>query len=299
MERIILDTDLGSDIDDSFALTYLLNNDDCDIVGISTCTGEAMKRAQLCDAFITKAGVNDIANCVGSDDPIQLENKQIINHQPQCPQAAVLAKYKVEPKKYHTNPAKFLRDSILDVDGDVTLVAIGPLTNIALTIMAYPEIIEKLKRLVLMGGKIDTSESKKGLVDWNFICDPKAAELVLSAPFKEVVIYPCDVTYSLNHSKAYMHENLSGKYSDIIKDMADIWFERFNEYSYHDPMAAMYAFHPEMVTGERGKLSVDIEKRTSDLGMTSWQRNEEGNHFVVTSIKKDEFLEELYGTINR
>ncbi|MEG0359004.1 MAG: nucleoside hydrolase [Anaerorhabdus sp.] len=299
MERIILDTDIGSDIDDSFALTYLLNNDACEIVGISTCTGEARKRAQLCDYFTTKAKKNKIEICVGSDDPLKLANKQTINHQPECPQAAVLTKYDVASKEYQTNPAKFLREYIMNVDGDVTVVAIGPLTNIALAITEFPEIISKLKRLVLMGGKIDTSESKKGLVDWNFICDPQAAEIVLSAPFKEVVIYPCDVTYSLNHSKAYMHENLKGKYSDIIKDMADIWFERFNEYSYHDPMAAMYVFHPEMVNGERGKLSVDLKKCSSDLGMTSWQSRENGNHFIVTSIKKDEFLEELYATINR
>lgn len=293
MEKLILDTDIGSDIDDSFALAYLLNNEDCEIVGITTCTGEAFKRAQLCDLFIEKASKRNIPICVGINDPICQ-----VNHQPTCPQSRVLDKFHSQFEQENKNVVEFIYNKVMENEGDVTLVAIGPLTNIALAITVYPEIINKLKRLVLMGGKIDTSVDKMDLVDWNFICDPIAAKIVLNANFKEVVIYPCDVTYSLNHNKEYMHQVLKGKYSEIIKEMAEIWFERFNEYSYHDPMAVMHIFHPEFVTVEQGIMQVDFSK-SLQLGMTTWVNKLNGNHFVVTDIKRENFLEVLYETINR
>lgn len=288
MERIILDTDIGSDIDDAFALSYLLNQDNCFLEGITTCTGETLKRASLCDKYLEISG-KKIEIVAGIEKPICGDLLQ-----PFCPQATILENIGT----YRRDVVEFLHNKIKKYPKEITLVCIGPLTNIAVLIISYPEIIKLVKTVVIMGGKIDTTLNKAYQLDWNFICDPIAAKVVLEADFDDVVIFPCDTTYQLNSNQAYMHEKLKGKYKTIIEDMSKYWFNDFECYSYHDPLTAMYVFRKDIFEGRRGKMNVEI-KMNQYLGITNWENLNKGNHFVITNYNKNEFIEELYKTINK
>src|SRR5512142_1302999 len=77
MEKLILDTDIGSDIDDAVCLAYLLANPNCDLLGITTVTGEPEKRAQLASALCLAAGREDIPIYPGAGQPLLVDQRQV------------------------------------------------------------------------------------------------------------------------------------------------------------------------------------------------------------------------------
>src|SRR5579871_3098050 len=124
---ILLDTDIGSDIDDAVALAYLLKQTRCELVGITTVTGDPEARAMLASAICRSAGRPDIPIHVGAEQPLFVAPRQ-----KSVQQAEVMFGEAAWPHRIYTkeNTAlKFLRDTIRSQPGELTLLTIGPLTN--------------------------------------------------------------------------------------------------------------------------------------------------------------------------
>src|SRR5262245_2409808 len=130
--KILLDTDIGSDIDDAVCLAYLLARDDCDLLGITTVTGEPVKRAMLTDALCKQAG-KTVPIYPGIEAPLLIEGQQ-----PQVPQADALAKWPHAEDYPRGEAIEFLRRTIHAHPSEITLLTIGPLTNIALLFAVDP-----------------------------------------------------------------------------------------------------------------------------------------------------------------
>ncbi|MGD2174792.1 MAG: nucleoside hydrolase, partial [Candidatus Brocadiaceae bacterium] len=143
---VLLDTDIGSDIDDAVCLTYLLAEPRCDLLGVTTVTGEPGRRAMLADAICRAAGREDVPIYSGCDAPILFEQRQ-----PEAPQAEVLPNWPHAEEFEPFGAVEFLRRTIREAPGEVTLLTIGPLTNIGLLFALDPEVPGKLRRLVMMG----------------------------------------------------------------------------------------------------------------------------------------------------
>ena len=192
----------------------------------------------------------------------------------------------------------FIRQTVLKYPHEVTLISVAPLTNLGVLFTLDPDIARLLKRVIIMGCKVDNHPDFVGRLDWNVLCDPIAAKIVLDADISELIIYPCDVTYKLHHSPDYLKTHVKGKYRELIEAMSEVWFERFDGYSYHDPMAAAYAFRPELVQVQRGQMRVDLMK-SGTLSYTAWQPLSKGHHAIACELDEDGFLEELYTHLNR
>ena len=141
--KILLDTDIGSDIDDAIALAYLLAQPQCELLGITTVTGEPEKRAMMASAQCKLAGKN-IPIYPGAAEPLLIAQRQ-----PESPQAAKLDRWEHETKFPKGEAIEFLRHTIRAHPGEITLFAIGPLTNIALLFHSDPEIPGLLNQLVV------------------------------------------------------------------------------------------------------------------------------------------------------
>ena len=124
--KILLDTDIGSDIDDALCLAYLLAQPECELLGITTVTGQADKRAMLA-SILCKAAGKDIPILPGSEEPILVPQKQNLT-----PQAVVLKKWSHKKRFPRGEAIEFLRQTIHRHPGEITLLTIGPLTNIGL-----------------------------------------------------------------------------------------------------------------------------------------------------------------------
>ncbi len=125
MKKILLDTDIGTDIDDAVCLAYLLSHPDCELVGITTVTGEAVKRASLA-SVLCQAADKHIPIYPGAEHPMRGEQRQLI-----AQQAAALPRWSHETDFPMNQAEDFLANTIRSHPNEVTLLTIGPLTNSA------------------------------------------------------------------------------------------------------------------------------------------------------------------------
>src|SRR5271165_1767284 len=131
----ILDTDIGDDIDDAFALALVLRSPEIKLLGVTTAFGDTALRARLVDRFLEAVGRTDI--------PVMAGKATTANNV--FTQRAYAMR---EPDRKHADGVKFLLEQIKAHPGEVTLIAIGPLVNVGEAIKRDPETFKKLKRVV-------------------------------------------------------------------------------------------------------------------------------------------------------
>jgi inosine-uridine nucleoside N-ribohydrolase len=181
-EKIIIDTDIGDDVDDAFAIALALRSPELQILGISTTFGDTEARAKIVDRLLAEAGRQDIPVAVGA--PTHTDNVMTQRRYGETARSASQAKAPAT----HPNAADFILDQIRRYPGEITLIAIGPLFNIGALIDKDPEAFRKLRRVVLMGGSVERGYGDVGYApprgpepEWNIQCDiPSAQKLFAS-----------------------------------------------------------------------------------------------------------------------
>src|SRR5579859_5102891 len=139
---ILLDTDIGTDIDDAFAVALILRSPELDLLGVTTVSGDTQARARLAAKMLWEDGRRQVPVAAGEPGkPLPID---------QCRWAAGFT----SPQLLREKAVDFLKRQIEKKPGEITLVAIGPLTNIAALLRTDPSIAHKIKRIVLMGGAI-------------------------------------------------------------------------------------------------------------------------------------------------
>ncbi|MGC9066103.1 MAG: nucleoside hydrolase, partial [Candidatus Ratteibacteria bacterium] len=177
-EKVILDTDIGTDIDDAICLAYLLLHPQCELLGITTVTGEPEKRAMIASYLCEKTGKN-IPVFPGIAEPFIGQQKQKIAQQYEFLE-------RTSYRKIFTGEwFNFLRDIIRKNPGEINLITIGPLTNIGIVFKIDPQLPRLLKSMYIMGGMF-FGENKK--LEWNISCDPFAAHTVFSSDVKKIFV---------------------------------------------------------------------------------------------------------------
>ncbi len=291
---ILFDTDIGSDIDDAVCLAYLLSQPRCDLLGVTTVSGQPRARAALADAVCQAAGRRDIPIHAGSDQGINLGIVQ-----PECPQAAILSRFPHRaPDAFAPSTAVgFLREQISARPGEITLLAVGPLTNIGLLFTLDPEIPRKLKRLVLMGGLFGWGVSGCSR-EWNILCDPIAASIVFKAPVPELVAVGLDVTTQCRMPAA----DCIGRFRQIGGPLAvvaaatEIWGRHVPLVTFHDPLAGAVVFKPALCQYTEGRVEVELTSNQL-AGATLFDGNRPTKpHRVATAVNVPAFFEEYFGT---
>jgi purine nucleosidase len=230
--KILLDTDLGNDIDDAITLVYLLKQPECELLGITTVTPGALDRAKLASAVCANLG-QQIPIRPGAERPLHGEPLQ----EPPFSASELLSRW----PHYATFPegeaVDFMRQSILAHPGEVTLVAIGPLTNVGRLLRDHPETASQLKSLVLMGGRFFTAGDQP---EWNIRNDPAAARIAFTAPIPHVRAVGLDVTRPVFLTE----QEFRSRFDGLLLDFSDPWFARRNRVTFHDPLAAATIFEP-------------------------------------------------------
>src|SRR5215216_2388711 len=178
MTKILLDTDIGTDVDDAVCLAYLLSHPDCELLGITTVTGEAIKRASLASVLCQAAG-RDIPIHPGAEHPMQGEQRQRI-----AQQATALPRWPHETDFPKGQAVEFLANTIRSYPGEVTLLTIGPLTNAGLLFSTYPDVTQLLAGLVIMGGNFGQDPSIQDRIEWNVAGDLVASQITYKAPVR-------------------------------------------------------------------------------------------------------------------
>jgi purine nucleosidase len=285
---ILLDTDIGSDIDDALALAYLLRQPRCELLGVTTVTGQPEKRALLADAVCRAAGRADVPIHVGLGSPLLRPARQ-----PEATQAAALNDRRC-PREFENTPTAvaFLRDHIRARPGEITLLTIGPLTNIAVLFALDPSIPRLLKQLVLMGGWFFDRPAP----EWNIVNDPEAAAIVFAAPTPKLAAVGIDVTQQCRLPAEECRRRFSGLGGPFepVAAMAEVWFQGSQDITFHDPLAAALLFEPELCRTEMHL--VEVETGYGRLaGLTLPAREPASRpHALAAAVHVDRFFDHYF-----
>ena len=287
---ILFDTDIGSDIDDALCLAYLLHQERCDLLGVTTVSGEPVKRAMLADAVCKAAGRSEIPIHPGCEEPLLIEQRQKL-----APQAEILDRWPHREDFEPNSAVQFLRDTIRSRPGEITLLAVGPLTNIGLLFRLDPEIPSLLKEIVLMGGTFSFPVGHVPRpVEWNMLLDPHAASIVFSAEELPITVIGLDVTTKCVMPVEECRRRIKGGVLDVVADAAEVWFRMRPEITFHDPLAAVAIFDPGVVNCEPGRVKVELVSEELK-GMTLFEPDsEKGRHKVARTVDPDRFFEEYF-----
>lgn len=289
--KVILDTDIGTDIDDAVALAYLLSQPRCDLVGITTVTGEAPLRAEMASAICRAAGRADIPIHSGCPQAMLIDMRQ-----KKAEQAAALGRWDRQCGFAPDTAVEYLRATIRAHPGEIVLLAIGPMTNLGLLFALDPEIPSLLKGLQLMCGQF--FDCLRG--EWNAVGDPHATAIVYgngcqARPARHVS-YGLDVTTKCLMPADEVRQRFTAKVLQPVRDFAEVWFSRSKVITWHDPLAAACIFEPDICTYVQGKTTVSLSEPT--LGWTVLNtRSEEKPHTVASAVDVPRFFRHYFDIV--
>ena len=291
MQKILLDTDIGGDIDDAICLAYLLKEPQCDLLGITTVCGEPEKRAAVADAICRAAG-RQVPIVAGLDTTLQP-----VPLYPTPEGAGALEQWPHSTYEKGDAP-EFLYEKIRENPHQVVLIAIGNLTNVATLFTAHPDAVGLLKGLSVMNGYFGQERLPEPLYNWNSWADPMASKIVFaSAPASHRAV-PLEVTDTLT-IEAGQAEVLFPADSPLLQAVyafGNAWLESSSKLTLHDPLAAVSVFHPDICQFERGFVQVETE-RESDMGGTAFTPSPQGTVEIARSVDRERFYRIVSATL--
>jgi inosine-uridine nucleoside N-ribohydrolase len=286
--KILLDTDIGSDIDDAVCLAYLLAQPACDLLGITTVTGQAPQRAQIASALCRAAG-KDIPIYPGIEAPLLVNPRQV-----EAQQAAALGNWPHEVDFPRGEAVEFLRRTIRAHPGEITLLTIGPLTNIGLLFALDEDIPALLKGLVMMGGLFGSARSPQRLEEWNLLLDPHAAEIVFRRSVPDLKAVGVDVTSRVSLPAFEVQQRFQAPLLQPVLDFAQVWFEEGNQnLTFHDPLAAVTLFTEDVCSFGRGEIHLDLTN-PEHAGITRFEPDPKGKHQIALDVDPERFFEHFF-----
>jgi purine nucleosidase len=302
--KLLFDTDIGSDIDDAICLAYLLAQADagqCDLLGITTVTGDTVARAKLASALcqaVGRTGAREVPIFPGAREPLLVDQRQ-----PLVPQEAALERWPHRADYPAEEAITFLRDTIRAHPGEVTLLAVGPMTNVALLFATYPETAQLLKGLVMMIGAFSPGVAESGRkrkAEWNALVDPHAAAIVYRAALAPGAAHRSiglDVTLKVTMPAAEVRERFQTPRLSPVLDMAEVWFRERPVITFHDPLAGATLFDTAIVQFEPASVEVELVEPDA-LGRTMLiEAPAMRPHEIATTVTPDAFFEHYFSVI--
>jgi purine nucleosidase len=269
MHKIILDTDIGTDVDDALALAVLLGSKDVDLIGITTVYGDTRLRSQIAMSLCSMAS-RDIPTFMGEGATISgdavwvsgLEGKNFTD----------LESFTPQPK----SAVDFLVESVTAQPGSIDLIAIGPLTNIARAIQNSKDFEKCVRQVWIMGG--DFSQLR---VEHNIKCDVDAAKVVLESNLPISILDLPHSQKTIVNMQEIEQISKAPVFGSLLHAEIISWIEPRNQdwTIPHDPMAFLPLLNPELFeTTAVGQVRIDPD------GFSFWNESPNGNVVLVNPI---------------
>jgi purine nucleosidase len=251
--KIILDTDIGDDIDDAFALALALRSPEIEVIGVTTVWGDTGLRARLASRLAGEDGAA-IPVLAGTPTPSR----------PNFTQADWAREGQAAAA--HPDAVEFLLEQARKAPGEVTLVAIGPLTNLGAAVDRDAPGFRKFKRVVLMGGSIRRGYGDLGFgpdrgpePEYNIFCDVKAAQKLFASGVP-IFMMPLDSTQLLlDENKRTLVFSTGSRLTNALAALYFQWVRgtRTPTATLFDAMAVAYAVDPGLCPVEPLRITVD------------------------------------------
>jgi len=274
MQRIILDTDPG--IDDALALFLAFASPEIRLEAITTVSGNVHVDLTTRDALalLELAGHPDIPVARGSDRPLvrQPVTADYV-HGHNGLGGIELPEPKLQPVSQHA--LDLIIEKIMAAPQEITLVPIGPLTNIALALRKEPRIAQYVREVVIMGGALRVPGNVTPGAEFNIYADPHAAHIVLQAgwPLRLVTLDVTTKTLLQREQVQALSSSTGSPVTGFIQQVVGNFLDTFGQprgitaFQMHDPLCLAAAFQPELITWEPAYVDVELAG-TLTLGQT-------------------------------
>lgn len=277
-KKIIIDTDPG--IDDAMAILFAFASPEVEVVGLTTIYGNVHTALATQNALRLAefAGRPQTPVAHGADKPLVIpfdEAPEIVHgadglgntHQPPP-----------HGQPIDRSAAQFLVETIMAHPGEITLVPIGPLTNLALALKLEPRIAQHVAEVVVMGGAATVNGNVNPAAEANIWHDPHAADKVFTAGWP-VTMVGLDVTMATQMDETYLAGLRASRTGEFIFQVSR-FYQQFHKLAHgidachtHDPSAIAYLIDPSLFTTERGPIRVVTEGIA--MGQTLMDRRRE------------------------
>jgi len=295
-ERIIIDTDIGDDIDDALALALAVRSPELELVGVTTVFKNTRARAKLARRLLKTLGCGDVPVVPGM-------RKQLL----ELPEDTLWRTVNIdeypgqyspdmdeEELPYPGDAIDFMKEALESSPEPLTLVPIGPLTNIAMLLLKHPDLKDRIKRIVLMGGAYFTN-----IAEYNIMCDPEAARIVFESGV-DITGVGLDVTMKCQLKQEEVDRIAKG--GTAASNFLSMLIERHRSYAghlpyLHDPLAVAVTFDESLVKTEKRRIGVELRGEftrgmTYNVSNTRWWERDEDNRTVrvCSEVDRDRFV---------
>jgi len=244
-ELVILDTDIGSDVDDALALVFCLRNQKIRLLGVTTVYGPVVCRSMKALTLMEALSINNVPVISGYSRPLSRKHIWVTGYE------CLGLKNSLRLRIKNLSVVAFMRSKIMANPNKVTIISIAPLTNIAKLFIKYPEVIRKINKLVIMGGELNNDDISQTR-EHNFSSDIEAAKIVINSGVR-IVQVPCEVTRqtAMTHDDMLLLNNNNSSLGKLLNKWTNQWLtftKTFpkdsiyrNKVYLHDPLTVHFA----------------------------------------------------------
>ena len=284
-QKVLLDCDLGGDIDDAFALALVLTSPEFEVLGITLDHGLTEKRAQIACKFLYETGMEQIPVAVGRQTPnVVGQDKEVGPYSPQFHWAEGFTK--VKPMK--TPAADFIIETLRKYPREVTLFTVGPVPNIADVIQKDPEALKLAKQIYSMFGSFFMGYDAGPVpsAEWNVRADVQSAK-IFSASGADITYAGLDVTTFVRLEEKQRVQLLM-RQSPLTNALCGLYALWGNETPVlYDAVAVGMALWPDLFSTR------PVHVRVIEGGFTAVDPSKAPDSAIGVSINKEEFLKRL------
>jgi purine nucleosidase len=295
VKPVILDVDTG--IDDALAIAYALNSPEIELIGLTTCFGNGPIANTTRNTLVVLEQLGKrVPVYSGADKPLSRTPKKLPTHihgedglGNRVDKAPVMEAESEGAVDYIINQVK-------QRPHEITIIAVGPLTNLALAVQKEPEIVSLVKEVVIMGGAVFVRGNTTPYSEANVYADPHAAECVFSSGLP-VTVVGLDVTMRTLLPNAVLADWRATNKEDshFFADMTSFYMQAYETFhpgiggcALHDPLAVGVVIDPSFVKKETWNVKVVLEGK--EMGRTVALAAGEPKIQVCTQVEADRFL---------
>jgi purine nucleosidase len=288
--KIILDTDIGDDVDDALALALICASPEVELLGVTTVFGNVQARARQAQTILQLAAAENpsfgkIPVAAGCSATLASRKNQSIAADAKHVPAQAVVSWNQErlPAIDPRHGIDFLIQTIMAGRGDIVPVTIGAITNLAMALVKEPAIATKIPRIVSMAGEFRTP-----MAEWNIKCDPEAASIVFSSGLPmDIIPWHIGRTARLVETQTAQFATSNVPMARYLGEAVGAWRAGKTdvEPALFDPMAIALLIEPALFEWKQGQVRVELRGEDT-YGYTTFKEGP-GPHRIAWNVDRD------------
>ncbi|AQK51656.1 hypothetical protein Zm00014a_036425 [Zea mays] len=295
-DKLIIDTDPG--IDDSMAILMAFRAHTLEIIGLTTIFGNVDTEGATCNALLLceRAGHPEVPVAEGSHEPLKGGKPRIADFVHGSDGIGNLFLPAPSAKKVEESAADFMVNKVSEFPGEVSVLALGPLTNVALAIKRDPSFASKVNKIVVLGGAFFVAGNVNPAAEANILGDPEAADIVFTSG-ADVIVVGINITTQVCLTDEGLLElrNSKGKHAPFLSETCKFYrdwhvkSDGFHGIFLHDPVSFTAVLHPEYFTFKKGVVRVETQgictgHTLMDQGLKKWNSENPWSGYKPISV---------------